>query len=106
MSSNYPTCLVQYRYRHQIHVRVEWSSLPLRRVFVPLVHRMVAYMSGRKATFHAYSVGDTVEFRALAKYYDKSIKVVTPDGEATYLRPQIEGSYAVAKFTDTEEPNA
>ena len=83
---------------------LDWSSLPLRRVFVPLVHRMVAYMSGRKATFHAYSVGDTVEFRALARYYDKSIKVVTPDGKAAYLRPQIEGSYAVAKFTDTEEP--
>jgi len=81
-----------------------WSSLPLRRIFVPLVHRMVTYMSGRKAMFHAYSVGNTVEFRALARHYDKSIKVVTPKGAATYLRPQINGSYAVATFTDTVEP--
>jgi len=85
-------------------VDLDWSNLPLRRIYVPIVHRMVAYMSGRKAMYHAYSVGDTVEFRALAKHYKERIKVITPDGKSSYVRPKIEGSYAVATFEQTAEP--
>jgi len=83
---------------------LDWSNLPLRRIYAPLLHRMVGYMSSRKATFHAYRVDDTVEFRALAKHYDKSIKVVAPDGRSSYVRPRIDGSYAVATFDQTSEP--
>ena len=83
---------------------LEWTNLPLRRIFVPLMHRLVAYMCGRKAMSSAYRVGDTVEFRSLAKHYDKTIRVKTPAGRTTMLRPQIDGSYAVATFNDTSEP--
>ena len=86
-----------------------WSNLPLRRTYVPLIHRMVTYMSGRKAQAQAYHVGDPIEFRALAKHYDKSIKVTLPGtatqkGQTITLRPQIEGSYALAHFPNTSEP--
>jgi len=83
---------------------LEWTNLPLRRAFVPMMHRLVAYMCGRRATSSAYRVGDTVEFRSLAKHYDKTIRVKTPTGRRITLRPQIEGSYAVATFSDTSEP--
>jgi len=83
---------------------IEWTNVPLRRIYVPLVHRMVTYMSGRRSTSHAFHVGDAVEFRALAKHYDKAITVKAPDGRETLLRPKIEGSYAVASFSETLEP--
>ena len=110
MTRNAPPLIVERAYGRgrvmlfTITADLAWSNLPLRRNFVPLVHRTVTYMSGRKATAQAYHVGDAIEFRALAKHYDKSIKVTPPVGAGITLRPQIEGSYAIAKFTNTSEP--
>ena len=82
----------------------DWTNLPLRRTFVPLVHKMVKYMCGRQAASQAYKVGDEVKFVGLRKYQGDEVKVTTPNGITSTVRLEAADSYAIGTFSDTLEP--
>jgi len=83
---------------------LDWTNLPLRRIFVPMVHRMVSYASGQSAATSAYSVGDQVEFRALAARKSGKVIVTDPQGNEEEVILHEEGIYAVGKYSSTAEP--
>ena len=81
-----------------------WTNLPLRRAFLPWVHQVIYYLSNQDTKAQAYRLKDKVTFEALSSEYKEVITVTDPGGRRTVLRPQVEGGYARAEFTDTHEP--
>ena len=81
-----------------------WSNLPLRRGFVPWVHRLASYLTQEGVTGESFIRGQTVEFRGPASVASRPIAVTTPAGQTVSLAPVIRGDEAVAMFGDTLLP--
>ena len=86
-------------------IDADWSNLPHRRVFVPLVDRLVSYLTRRHPTSRQVSLGQSVRFtgpRTIDRY---PITVVAPDRTrqslTAVLDPQT--NQATADFRDTHQ---
>jgi hypothetical protein len=58
---------------------MEWSDLPVKGIFVPLINRSAAYVSQEPASEHSYLAGEDVRIRDRA-LMSPGLKVRKPDG--------------------------
>ena len=80
----------------------DWTNLPLRAVYLPLVHQMVHYMSGRKAE-EKYLIGQPVNLRT-APGEPGRITVTNPAGAKFALVPSPWKDFGLTVFRETELP--
>ncbi|MEW6355819.1 MAG: BatA domain-containing protein [Planctomycetota bacterium] len=77
-----------------------WTDLPRRMVFVPLVHQMVRYLTGREVKqAEAPKVGETIRIDANALQAEKMVAVKRPDGKIEKL-PVDQTGYATLRTVD------
>ena len=67
-------------------VDLEWSDLPLRGLFVPLLHRIAQYAVAHPPMFEAYPVGQTAERPVLND--GATADIISPDGLSQVVRAE------------------
>lgn len=78
------------------------SNLPYRRAFVPLVDRVVAYMTRQRLSSRAVMLGQPVRFIGPGTLDRRTITITTPDGETATLSAERDAQgAAVAEYRDT-----
>ncbi len=82
----------------------DWTNLPLRAVYLPLIHQMVYYLSGRKEVKERYYVGDPVRFTFPLSGYKGKITITDPRGRKFTLSPVPREGYSLATFKETTLP--
>jgi hypothetical protein len=83
-------------------VDLRWADLPLRGIFVPLLHRMAQYAVAHTPTFEATLVGQVAE-RPVAGA-GGTAEVVSPDGSSRTVRTQASGESDVYRIGPLETP--
>lgn len=83
-------------------VDLRWTDLPLRGIFVPLLHRMAQYAVARTPVFEAYAVGQTAE-RPVAGG-GGTAEVVSPDGSSRTTPPHVSGEDEAYRIGPLETP--
>jgi len=84
---------------------IEWSNFPLRRVFLPFVHQVLAYLSNQDVRTTAYRMGEVVKFQGPPSQYTARIVITDPEGRRVVLpQPQRRGGYAEVVFKNTTKP--
>lgn len=84
----------------------DWSNLPFRRAFVPLLDRIVNHMTRRQLSTAAITVGQPVPFSGPGTLNNRPITVTAPDGTTrslTAVAPQP-GAAAQVAYSDTTLP--
>lgn len=64
-----------------------WSDLPLKAIFLPLVHRVFSYLSKERGGELSTLVGEELSLEL--KGHPRSLKLLKPEGEAVPMRPQV-----------------
>ena len=83
----------------------DWSNLPFRRVFLPLVDRLVGHLTRQRLTARSIAVGRPIRFTGPATLSGSPIVVTAPGGATrriTAVRTDA-GDEAAAVFTETDE---
>lgn len=82
---------------------LEWSDLPVRGFFVPVVHRTVQYLSGNSVgERNDYLVGDVISKQVDRIPYGQAAKIIKPDSSEFFLEPITTEKNLLLKFTDTD----
>ncbi len=68
----------------------EWNSLPLKPVFVPLLHQLTAYLASGSDTGRNGLVGDPVIRPLPLEQSARPVSVTTPDGKTFSVRPAVD----------------
>ncbi len=82
----------------------DWSNLPTRPAFVPLVQRMVSYCALGSNPDPVVEAGRPLLFQLPPNEAGKSLTVITPLGRSTQAHLQLKGAKAVGEFTSTHTP--
>ncbi len=83
-------------------VDLRWTDLPLRGIFVPLLHRMAQYAVAHTPMFEATLVGQIAE-RPVAGD-GGTAEVVSPDGSSRTVRTGVSGESDVYRIGPLETP--
>jgi hypothetical protein len=84
----------------------DWSNLPYRRAFVPLVDRLAAYITKqRRIGCRSVRLGQPVRLTAPGKMVDKPVTVTSPDGTAQTLNAVLDEQTGRAgvEYRDTHQ---
>jgi len=81
---------------------LRWTDLPLRGIFVPLLHRMAQYAVARTPVFEAHLVGQTAERPVSGG--GGTAEVVSPDGSSRTVRPHASGEDEAYRIGPLETP--
>jgi len=82
---------------------LQWTDLPLKGIFVPLINRLILYMATAESqTKQNYTVGEEILFSTKKDY--KNLRIEKPDGSLVKLMPVISGDNIFVRFNDTDEP--
>lgn len=93
-----------------------WTDLPRRMVFVPLVHQMVRYLTGREVKqADVWKAGDSVRLKADELHAEGTVAVKRPDGKveqlpvdpggmATLRCAELPGIYTASSGTEGQQP--
>ena len=81
----------------------EWSDLPLKGLFVPLVHRSLEYLAQETAMEHSLLVGEeaTIHFR---KTVASQVMITKPGNVQVMINPQQLAVEKSVRFTDDDIP--
>jgi hypothetical protein len=83
----------------------QWSNLPLRASFVPILHRSILYLSKQKdGALVEHLVGQPLEFAFPGQSEPVSVAVTAPDGSKHVVVSEIQGGSNRAVFRDTAFP--
>jgi hypothetical protein len=82
----------------------DWSDLPLRPVFVPLMQQLVASLASRVAPPQNIATGEPVISVFGGEFGDAPLSLTTPAGERRTIQLQDLEGRAVARFVDTQRP--
>lgn len=82
----------------------DWSDLPLRPVFVPLMQQLVASMASRVAPPQNIATGEPVISVFRGEVSDAPLSLTTPIGERLTVQLQNQEGRGVARFVDTQRP--
>lgn len=82
-----------------------WSNFPQRRAFVPLVDRVVSYLTARRMTSRSVPLGQPVVFTGPATLNGQRLVVTAPDGSSQTLAATIDPrtAQAAAEYRDTNQ---
>jgi len=64
-----------------------WTDLPMRGIFVPLLHRILVYLATDEGQAHAVEVGTNVTIPLRREFITGEIEMVSPSGRKTILVP-------------------
>ncbi|HEY4612958.1 MAG TPA: hypothetical protein VII11_08260 [Bacteroidota bacterium] len=81
----------------------EWSDFPLKGLFVPLLHRSIAYMAQGSAVQRDILVGEELVTRSRTRSAEPLV-VVSPTGIEAVVQPSSAGTERVLRFRETETP--
>lgn len=86
----------------------DWSNLPYRRVFVPLVDRLIAYLTQSRITTRGTTLGRPVRFSGPALLEGRSLTIAGPDGSTHTVAATGDAATggAVADFRATDAVGA
>ncbi len=84
----------------------DWSDLPTRPVYVPLIHGLVSYLSNLSAASQRPNAILPAPTTLLGRPedVDASLRIQTADGQQRLLRYTEEGTQVVARFSDYTVP--
>ncbi|MBI4524674.1 MAG: BatA domain-containing protein [Deltaproteobacteria bacterium] len=82
----------------------EWTDLPLKTVYLPLLQSVVSYLSGEKkgALDPGIAVGNLKAISLPPGYVGKSAKILKPDGKERQVTIGSNGSRASATFKEND----
>lgn len=83
-------------------VDLRWTDLPLRGIFVPLLHRMAQYAVAHTPPSEAYPVGEVAERPAAGE--GGTAEVVSPDGSSRTVRAEVSGESDAYRIGPLETP--
>ena len=69
-------------------VHVNWTNLPLRPIFLPLVSRLVFELAGAEKTHRSILAGQPIEMHFAKTAEPLGVEVVPPSGEIVRLKTQ------------------
>lgn len=84
----------------------DWSDLPVRPFFVPLMQQIVTTMASRISPPRNIATGEPAAALFPADDSERSVTVVTPDGSRRTLQLVPQGKMQVARFEQTQRPGA
>ncbi len=86
-------------------IDADWSNLPLRRVFVPLVDRLCTHLTKRRMTVRRLMLGRPVRFSGPTTLDRQPVTVTAPDGTSETLLAAVDeaGEQAVAVYRGTDQ---
>ena len=86
-----------------VPANTEWSDLPLKGLFVPLVHRSLAYLAQRSTMEGSLLAGEetTVHFRAAVP---TKLTITKPDGLEIFTTSQQAAAEKTIRFSDDNLP--
>ncbi len=83
----------------------DWTDMPVRGTFIPLVHRSVHYLAtAQPAAEEELLVGTRLRWDLAEVPGDREITCITPGGQRVMLRPSGQRGYSAATFEATNEP--
>jgi hypothetical protein len=87
-------------------IDADWSNLPFRRAFVPLLDRVINHMTRRQLSSASITVGQPVQFAGPGTLNNRPITVTAPDGTTKSLTAAAAqpGGAVQAAFSDTIAP--
>ncbi|MCX5660464.1 MAG: hypothetical protein NTW19_12180, partial [Planctomycetota bacterium] len=82
-----------------------WSNFPQRRAFVPLVDRVVSYLTAKRMTSRSVALGQPVLFAGPPTLNGQRLVVTSPDGASQTLAATIDPrtGQAAAEYRDTHQ---
>ena len=89
-------------------VDADWSNLPYRRVFVPLVDRTVSYLNRRRTVWRNLRPGQPIRFDGPGTLVGRPVVVTAPDGTSRTLDAVLDEQTdsAFVEFHDTDQIGA
>ena len=86
-----------------VAVNTEWSDLPLKGLFVPLVHRSLAYLAQESTVEHSLLVGEetTIHLRTTVS---PKLTITKPGGLEIFINPQQFAAEKNIRFSDDDLP--
>jgi hypothetical protein len=86
-----------------VAANTEWSDLPLKGLFVPLMHRSLAYLAKGSVMEHSLLVGEetTIHLRATAPL---KLTIMKPGNLEIYINPQQFATEKSIRFSDDDLP--
>jgi len=84
----------------------DWSNLAASRFFLPLVHRLVYYLTEREEVESTHLVGRPVAISLRDINHAVTLQVRDPDGEVIELRAEPSGGATRASFEQTDKAGA
>ena len=82
---------------------LEWNDLPLRGLFVPLMHRLSRYLSLPVDQNRAYAVGNTVRRYVESASADRRVQAESPSGRRLYIEADLVGGRSVWRIPRVDE---
>ena len=86
-----------------VAANTEWSNFPLKGLFVPLVHRSLAYLSQEPPIDHPAVVGEEITLH-LRLSVPQKLTMRKPDGSVLSLNPQQIAAEKSIRFFDNDLP--
>jgi hypothetical protein len=82
----------------------DWSDLPLKTAYLPLVHSLVSYLAGgaRGSADTGLTVGSAKSFSFPVSFAGRKLRIIRPDGTERELTLQADADKAVAVFTEND----
>ena len=86
-----------------VAANTEWSDLPLKGLFVPLVHRSLAYLAQESAMEHSLLVGEetTIHLRTAVP---SKLTITKPGNLEIFINPQQLAAEKSIRFSDDDLP--
>jgi hypothetical protein len=83
----------------------DWTDMPVRGAFIPLVHRSVHYLAtAQPSDLEELLVGTPLRWGLTEVPEGQELSCETPAGERISLRPSGQRGYMVASYEATDEP--
>jgi hypothetical protein len=83
----------------------DWTDMPVRGAFIPLVHRSVHYLAtAQPSDLEEFLVGSPLRWDLTEVPEGQDLSCQTPGGERISLRPSGQRGYTVASYEATDEP--
>jgi len=82
----------------------DWTNMPLRPIYLPLVHQMVRYISSRQQRLKSYLVSEPVKYTFPPAEKKAEVTVTDPAGRAFEAKVEPAGGAITATFSETLTP--
>lgn len=80
-----------------------WSNLPVKGIFLPLIHRTVQYLaSGKVGEQTDYTVGSLITLQLSDIPLGQTVQVIDPSGQVTLVEPQVQKDNVQIEIANVE----